>query len=87
MKLDIQTINHVGLVVKDRAIAERFYVDLLGFERIAGRPGWLKLNATNAIPLTHQEHVRQHQPGQSIIGDRTWWQEQCEKHLRRWLES
>jgi catechol 2,3-dioxygenase-like lactoylglutathione lyase family enzyme len=51
MKLDIETINHVGLVVKDRAIAERFYVDLLGFERVPGRPGWLKLIATNAIHL------------------------------------
>lgn len=51
MKLEIETINHVGLVVKDRAVAEGFYADLLGFERVPGRPGWLKLNATNAIHL------------------------------------
>lgn len=51
MTLDIKTIHHVGLVVKDREAAERFYVDVLGFERVAGRPAWVKLNATNAIHL------------------------------------
>jgi catechol 2,3-dioxygenase-like lactoylglutathione lyase family enzyme len=51
MKLKVETINHVGLVVKDREAAEKFYVDVLGLERIPGRPGWMKLNATHAIHL------------------------------------
>ena len=51
MKLDIEAIHHVGLVVKDREIAEGFYVHVLGLERVPGRPAWLKLNATNAIHL------------------------------------
>jgi catechol 2,3-dioxygenase-like lactoylglutathione lyase family enzyme len=51
MTLRIETIHHVGLVVKDREDAQRFYVDLLGLQRVPGRPAWLKLNATNAIHL------------------------------------
>ncbi len=51
MKIDVETINHVGLVVKDWGVAEGFYAGLLGFERVPGRPGWLRLNATNAVHL------------------------------------
>ena len=51
MKLNVETIHHVGLVVKDREVAERFYVDILGLERVPSRPSWLRLNATHAIHL------------------------------------
>jgi catechol 2,3-dioxygenase-like lactoylglutathione lyase family enzyme len=51
MRLDIEAIHHVGLVVKDREVAEGFYVDVLGLERVPGRPAWFKLNATHAIHL------------------------------------
>jgi hypothetical protein len=39
-----------------------------------------------AIPLTHEEHLRQHQKGQSVIGGRDWWERQCVTHLKRWIE-
>ena len=45
------------------------------------KPKWL------AIPLTHEEHALQHQKGQSVIGSRDWWQQQCIEHLQRWLAS
>jgi catechol 2,3-dioxygenase-like lactoylglutathione lyase family enzyme len=51
MKLNVETINHVGLVVRDKDAAERFYVDILGLERHPTRPPWLKLNGVNAIHL------------------------------------
>ena len=51
MKLNVETIHHVGLVVKDRVVAERFYVDVLGLERVPSRPSWLRLNATHAIHI------------------------------------
>jgi hypothetical protein len=40
-----------------------------------------------AIPLTNKEHALQHAKGQSAIGTRGWWQDQVEKHLKRWIES
>lgn len=45
------------------------------------KPEWL------AIPLTHDEHALQHQKGQSVIGTRDWWQQQCVKHLELWLAT
>lgn len=40
-----------------------------------------------AIPLRDAEHKLAHQHGDSTIGDRDWWQSQCERHLRLWLVS
>jgi hypothetical protein len=40
-----------------------------------------------AIPLTHNEHLLQHQKGPSVIGTRDWWEAQVVKHLTRWLDS
>ncbi|MDG3002225.1 VOC family protein [Paludisphaera mucosa] len=63
MKLEVEAIHHVGLVVKDRAVAERFYVDALGLERVPSRPSWLRLNgaiAIHLIPLASGEDEPQH---------------------------
>jgi len=48
--MKVEAIHHVGLVVKDLEASERFYVDVLGFERAPNRP-WFRLNATSAIHL------------------------------------
>ena len=37
MNITVEAINHVGLVVRDLRAAERFYVDVLGFERLVER--------------------------------------------------
>jgi catechol 2,3-dioxygenase-like lactoylglutathione lyase family enzyme len=49
--MKVEAIHHVGLVVKDREAAERFYVGVLGLTRVPERPSWLRLNATNAIHI------------------------------------
>jgi catechol 2,3-dioxygenase-like lactoylglutathione lyase family enzyme len=53
MKLHVEAINHVGIVVKDKAAAERFYVDILGLPRHHVRPFWLVLNSTSTLHLIH----------------------------------
>ena len=49
MKLGVETINHVGLVVKDREAAERFYVGILGFEPVPAAPGTGSTPRTRSI--------------------------------------
>lgn len=44
MKIEIETINHVGIVVRDKAAAEHFYIGVLGLERHHTYPFWFKLN-------------------------------------------
>jgi catechol 2,3-dioxygenase-like lactoylglutathione lyase family enzyme len=51
MSIRVEAINHVGLVVRDRAAAERFYIDILGFRPHHARPTWLVLNATSTMHL------------------------------------
>lgn len=41
----------------------------------------------SCIPLTAQEHRRQHQVGQFKFMSRDWWEEQVEKYLIRWINS
>jgi catechol 2,3-dioxygenase-like lactoylglutathione lyase family enzyme len=53
MKLTVETINHVGLVVRDKDAAERFYIDVLGLQRHHVRPSWLLLNAASTLHLIH----------------------------------
>lgn len=43
--------------------------------------------AYSAIPLRHEEHQQQHRVGQFIFRPRSWWEEQVDKHLKRWVES
>ena len=47
----LESIHHVGLVVRDREAAERFYVDVLGLERTPGRPAWFRLGVSQAVHL------------------------------------
>lgn len=54
MGLEIEAINHVGLVVRDREAAEQFYVGALGFRRDEKRPWWLWINSRSTIHLIHQ---------------------------------
>lgn len=51
MPIEIEAIHHVGLVVRDREAAERFYIGILGLERVPGRPSWLRLHGNGAIHL------------------------------------
>lgn len=51
MDIRIEAINHVGIVVKDLAASERFYVDVLGLRRHHVRPNWFVLNATSTLHL------------------------------------
>jgi catechol 2,3-dioxygenase-like lactoylglutathione lyase family enzyme len=55
MRFEVQQINHVGIVVRDRVAAERFYVDILGFEPLTERPWWLRVNDRSTIHLIHLE--------------------------------
>lgn len=38
-----------------------------------------------AIPLTRDEHLRQHQVGQFAFMRKDWWEEQVRKHLELWV--
>jgi catechol 2,3-dioxygenase-like lactoylglutathione lyase family enzyme len=49
--MQIEAINHVGLVVKDLQVAERFYPGVLGLRRHHVRPNWFVLNATSTLHL------------------------------------
>ncbi len=51
MSITVESINHVGLVVKDLEAAERFYVDVLGLKRHHIRPSWFVLNAASTLHL------------------------------------
>ncbi len=41
----------------------------------------------SGIPLTHDEHMLQHQKGCSVIGDKDWWTKQSIKHLTMWINN
>jgi catechol 2,3-dioxygenase-like lactoylglutathione lyase family enzyme len=51
MGIQIEVIQHVGLVVSDMAAAERFYSGVLGLRRHHARPNWFVLNATSTLHL------------------------------------
>lgn len=51
MKIAVETINHVGLDVKDLAVSDRFYAETLGFPRHHVRPNWFVLNAASTLHL------------------------------------
>jgi catechol 2,3-dioxygenase-like lactoylglutathione lyase family enzyme len=51
MSITVEAINHVGIVVKDIAAAEKFYVDVLGLRRHHVRSSWYGLNATSTLHL------------------------------------
>ncbi len=38
----------------------------------------------STIPLTNDEHQKQHQHGYGVIGDEHWWQVQRINHVQRW---
>lgn len=41
----------------------------------------------SVIPLTNDEHMRQHAGGESVIGDDDWWRKQRIDHLQRWAKE
>jgi hypothetical protein len=41
----------------------------------------------SCIPLTHSEHLVQHEKGESALKPKAWWDEQAEHYLRRWVAS
>lgn len=41
----------------------------------------------SAIPLTREQHDLQHRIGTFAFMPRDWWEEQCELHLNRWIDS
>lgn len=51
MTLEVEAINHVGLVVRDLAAAGRFYGDALGLGRHHERETWFVLNRTSTLHL------------------------------------
>jgi catechol 2,3-dioxygenase-like lactoylglutathione lyase family enzyme len=51
MGIQVEAINHVGLVVKDRAAAEAFYLGVLGLRRPHRMPSWLILNDRSTLHL------------------------------------
>lgn len=55
--------------------------------RTAANSGTASKPKYSCIPLTNDEHLRQHQIGQFAFQPREWWEREIEKHLRRWIES
>jgi len=51
MRIEVEAIHHVCLVVRDRAAAERFYLEVLGLERHHTVPFWLVLNERATLHL------------------------------------
>jgi catechol 2,3-dioxygenase-like lactoylglutathione lyase family enzyme len=51
VKIAVEAINHVGLVVKDLAVSDRFYAEALGLPRHHARPNWFVLNAASTLHL------------------------------------
>jgi len=51
MTVKIQCINHVGLVVRDRAKSEQFFMDVLGLNRHHKISSWFVLNGTSTLHL------------------------------------
>ena len=51
MSIEILAINHIGLVVRDQAKAERFYVDVLGLARHNKVDSWFHLNKSCLLHL------------------------------------
>jgi hypothetical protein len=41
----------------------------------------------SAIPMSHRQHLEQHRIGQFNFKPREWWEYQCVKYLRLWLNS
>ena len=51
MTVRIQCINHVGIVVRDRARAERLFLDVLGLKRHHKIDSWYVINETSLLHL------------------------------------
>jgi catechol 2,3-dioxygenase-like lactoylglutathione lyase family enzyme len=57
MEMKINSINHVCLVVKDQAVSESFYVEVLGLKRHHRVQSWFHLNDTSALHLVEIPEV------------------------------
>lgn len=55
--------------------------------RTAAHAGTASKPAYLAIPLRDAEHKLAHQKGDSVIGDRDWWEHKCIEHLERWIRE
>ena len=55
--------------------------------RRAGRSGTGYKAEYSCVPLTRQEHARQHQHGESDLAPKEWWDAQMLKYLRMWISS
>ena len=51
MSIKVNAINHVSLVVKDKAAAEKFYIGVLGLRRHPKIASWLILNERDTLHL------------------------------------
>jgi catechol 2,3-dioxygenase-like lactoylglutathione lyase family enzyme len=52
-KIEIEAIDHVGVVVRNLEAAERFYVSVLGLRRHPARRSWLRLGDATMLHLVH----------------------------------
>ena len=41
----------------------------------------------SCVPMTHDEHARQHYKGESALRSKEWFDEQVIIYLRMWIES
>jgi catechol 2,3-dioxygenase-like lactoylglutathione lyase family enzyme len=57
MKLEVEAVNHVCLIVKDLAVAEKFYVDFLGLERHHKASTWYVLGEHSTLHLVEIPEV------------------------------
>src|SRR5690349_4222939 len=55
--------------------------------RRAGESGTAFKGEYAAVPLTHDEHLVQHQKGESALGGKEFFDRQRVKYLRCWIES
>jgi len=53
MSFKIEAVNHVCLVVKDQALAEEFYIGLLGLKRHHKISSWLLLTEQSSLHLVN----------------------------------
>jgi catechol 2,3-dioxygenase-like lactoylglutathione lyase family enzyme len=51
MAFTIEAVHHVGLVVRDLQMAEKFYVGVLGLRRHPVRANWIILNEISTLHL------------------------------------
>ncbi len=75
-------------------VSDRFstWIDGVGrndaaHHRTAANSGTATKPEYSAVPLTREEHLRQHAHGASVFGDRDWWNNQVRIHLERWIAS